>query len=99
MRVHDKTITAASGAKLEVLVFPELPSAQDPTSRFIAQTILASVEVNDGTSSSDTPPLLLLDGLPANAGAFVRVYVRATQSNPKAADLKATLSISLSLKS
>ena len=102
VRLHEKTITASSGAKIEVLALAALPSAQDPNRRFLDKSTagtLASVEVTDSVASIDTPPLLLRDPLPANAGAFATVVVRGTTSGTLAANLKATLSLSLSLKS
>jgi hypothetical protein len=94
VRVHSKDIVA--NGSIDVIAYSTAPSDEEPQSDFVrASPVLATATISAGTS---TTPELLVQSLTGNFGSHVRVEVKGTRGATSGSNLKATLSIDVSLK-
>jgi hypothetical protein len=91
VRVHAASITGA-GSKYTVYAKAIAPTNEDPAQDFFDSTTLAT----SASVVTSTTAYLLRVALPANSGAWIRVFVNANQA--AVGTLTATLSIDASLK-
>ena len=93
VRVHSGSI-GASGAKVEVILTPVAPCAEDPSQDFVVASGASKVEINSGTAA----PILVTAALTAGFGGWLQLSVKGTQATGSPTTMDTVLSAVLVVK-
>ena len=89
LRVHANSVTSSS--TIDLKAYTTAPTDEDPSNDFVASTSSASAQI---TSSTAAPGLVVV-GLTANFGGFLKITLEGT---PSGGTCTATVSANLVLK-
>lgn len=99
VRTHSHNLlTGTAGAKYELVVRASAPTTEEPNVAFRDATPLVVATTIASYTGGTAAPYLTRLVIPANAGAWITVFMKVTQGSSGNSALKGSFSIDASLK-